>query len=236
MMKLFAAAAALSAYVAATPIDLQDQPTGSQVTIQDSTYSGSGCPQGSVSTILSEDHTAITLGFDSFQVFIGPNVKPQDKSKNCAIHLGIRYPGGFQLSVVDATFHGYARLDDGVTASLYTTYFFSHAASKTANSRSELRGSQYRNGKMYDKTDVIEMASTVWSPCGSNGLLNVNNRIALVSSNNNAQGELSTDDATIKFSQKLAVQWRRCDERRSAYVDGTVVEFGDFNSTVSDMA
>jgi len=235
----FLAVAAFSAYAAASPIEAipADSPPRSQIQIGMSTYSGNGCPQGSVSTIVSDDRSTVTFGFDSFQAFIGPKAKQQDGAKNCALHLNLRYPGGFQMSVMDSTFHGYARLDDGVTAALITSYFFSQDASHSAHSRSELRGPEYRNGKIYEKKDVINTASVVWSPCGANGILNINNRIALSSNNRNAEGEISTDDATIKFTQKVAVAWRRCNGKRAAYViEEPEFELNGLNSTVTEKA
>jgi hypothetical protein len=47
--------------------------------------------------------------------------------------LNLKYPGGFQYAVVDATYHGWARLDDGVTGSFITTYYFSQDAGKTVS-------------------------------------------------------------------------------------------------------
>jgi hypothetical protein len=64
---------------------------------------------------------------------------------------------------------------------------------------------------MYTKEDKIQNNSVVWSPCGANGILNINNRISLDNRNNrNGQGEISNDDATVRFEQKLLIQWRRC--------------------------
>jgi hypothetical protein len=78
-------------------------------------------------------HTSqvITYGFDQFQTYIGPGTAPSDRSKNCQLHLNLKYPGGFQYAVLDATYHGWARLDEGVTGSFITTYYFSQDAGKT---------------------------------------------------------------------------------------------------------
>jgi len=111
---------------------------------------------------------------------------------------------------MQATYHGYARLDAAVTGNFYSTYFFSQDASHTASTKTSISGSAYVGGQVYQKSDTVENASTVWSPCGATGILNVNNRIALTSSNNNAAGELSDDDATVQFTQKVLVQWRTC--------------------------
>jgi hypothetical protein len=112
---------------------------------------------------------------------------------------------------MEATYHGYARLDPSVTGTFYSTYYFSQNASNTASSRTTISGAAYVDGQVYQKTDSVENASIVWSPCGTTGILNVNNRIALtVPSGSSASGELSDDDATVKFTQEVLLQWRTC--------------------------
>ncbi|OCL13405.1 hypothetical protein AOQ84DRAFT_359804 [Glonium stellatum] len=192
-------------------------PSPDQITILDSSTSGNGCPQGSVSTIMSPDKTVVTFGFDSFQTYIGPNTKPSDHSKNCQIHLSLKYPGGFQYSVLDVTYHGYARLDPGVTGSFYSTYFFSQAAENTESTRSDISGPNLVNGQVYTKNDKVESTAIVWSPCGTTGILNINNRIALTANSTTAAGELSDDDATVSFTQQLHVSWRPCTTSTSPY-------------------
>ncbi len=64
--------------------------------------------------------------------------------------------------------------------------------------------------KYYTKDDSIKSASVVWSPCGANGTLNVNNPISLTVNSPNATGELLDDDAAIAFTQQLNLQWATC--------------------------
>ncbi|KAH7378257.1 hypothetical protein BKA66DRAFT_532895 [Pyrenochaeta sp. MPI-SDFR-AT-0127] len=186
-------------------------PDPSQITIVDTSYSGNGCPQGSVSTSTSPDKTVITYGFDAFQTYIGPGTVPADRSKNCQLHLNLKYPGGFQYAVVDATYHGWARLDEGVTGSFITTYYFSQDAGRTSTTRmTATGGGALALGQVYTKQDTIETTATVWSPCGTTGILNINNRIALTAKNSSQAGELSNDDATVAFTQQLHVAWKKC--------------------------
>lgn len=208
----------------ATPVPQSGTaPDPSQITILDSSYSGNGCPQGTVSTSTSPDKTVITYGFDAFQTYIGPGTKPADHSKNCQLHLNLKYPGGFQYAVVDATYHGWARLDEGVTGNFITTYFFSQDAGKTSTTRmTATGGGALANGQVYTKQDKIETTATIWSPCGTTGLLNINNRIALTSKNSQASGELSNDDATVAFTQQLHVSWRPCTPGQGSSGDDTI--------------
>ncbi|KAF2030990.1 hypothetical protein EK21DRAFT_111439 [Setomelanomma holmii] len=210
-------------------------PPQDQITIKDTTYSGNGCPQGSVSTSTSDDKTVITYGFDQFQTYIGPGTTPADRSKNCQLHLNLNYPGGFQYAVVDATYHGWARLDENVTGSFITTYYFSQDAGTTQTTRSSFTGGgPLLNGQVYTKQDSVETTATIWSPCGSNGILNINNRIALTSTQSTAAGELSNDDATVAFTQQLHVAWRKCTPGSGAGSGGdNTIGIGQPNSDVT---
>ncbi|EPE33386.1 hypothetical protein GLAREA_06399 [Glarea lozoyensis ATCC 20868] len=194
-----------------TPLERRDAgPPLDQITIVDSGYSGNGCPQGSVSTTLSPDKTLITFGFDKFQTFIAPGLSPAEKTKQCQLHLSLKYPGGFQYAVTDATYHGYARLDASVTGTFLSTYYFSQSASQTCTTRSSISGPGWLLGDVYTKHDQVETTATIWSPCGATGLLNINNRIALTSSTASGTGEVSNDDATVAFTQQAHVSWRQC--------------------------
>ncbi|KAM7188399.1 protein of unknown function (DUF4360) domain containing protein [Rhypophila sp. PSN 637] len=211
------AAFLLPALVAASPIaqvssdGWADGPDPKQIQIVSVSFSGNGCPQGSVSTSISPDKTVITFGFDRFQTYIGPGVSPAEKTKNCQLHLNLKYPGGFQFSVVESTYHGYAQLDKGVTGTFYSTYYFSQDAPATTTTQTSISGGGiWAQGQVYTKADKIPTASYIYSPCGASGILNVNNRIALTSTNSTATGTVSDDDATVAFTQQVNLNWRTC--------------------------
>ncbi|KAF2646297.1 hypothetical protein P280DRAFT_386932 [Massarina eburnea CBS 473.64] len=217
----------------ATPVPQSGTaPDPGQITIIDSAYSGNGCPQGSVSTTTSPDRTVITYGFDQFQTYIGPGSKQSDHSKQCQLHLNLKYPGGFQYAVVEATYHGWARLDQGVTGTFLTSYFFSQDAAKTSTTRMTASGGgSLVDGQVYTKQDKIETTAVVWSPCGTTGILNVNNRISLTSSNSSAYGELSNDDATVAFTQQVHVAWQACKPGSGSGSGSDIIGIGGKPST-----
>ena len=188
-----------------------DMPDPKDIQIVSASFSGNGCPQGSVSTSISPDRTVITFGFDGFQTYIGPGTAVSDRTKNCALHLNLKYPGGFQFAVVDSTYHGYAQLDQGVTGTFYSTYFFSQDASATTTTQTSITGGGvWAKGQVYTKADSIPTASLIFSPCGATGILNINNRIALQSSNSKASGSITDDDATVAFTQQINISWAKC--------------------------
>lgn len=188
-----------------------DAPDPKQIQITSAASSGNGCPQGTVSSTISPDKTVVTFGFDGFQTYIGPGYDPTAKTKNCQLHLNLKYPSGFQFAVVEATYHGYALLEKGVTGTFFSTYYFSQDAKATTTTQTSIQGGGiWEQGQVYTKADRIPTASYIWSPCGASGILNVNNRIALTSSNRTAIGEITDDDATIAFTQQLNIGWRSC--------------------------
>jgi len=204
----------LPALAAASPLELRNTPGNpdpSQITISSATASGNGCPQGSFSTTISTDKTVVTFGFDGFQTYIGPGTAVSDHTKNCQIHLSLKYPGGFNFAVVDATYHGYAQLDDGVTGTFLSTYYFSQDASATVTTQTTISGGGlWAAGQVYTKADTVPTASYIFSPCGANGILNVNNRIALTAKNTSVSGTISDDDATVAFTHTVHLQWFQC--------------------------
>jgi hypothetical protein len=120
--------AALTLAVSADQSLEAQAPANASITIGAITYSGTGCPLNSVSSILSEDKTLVTFGFDSFQATIGPTSAPGDSRKNCNIVLQLLFQNGFQLAIAETVYHGYTRLDDGVNAKFTTEYDYKFSA------------------------------------------------------------------------------------------------------------
>jgi hypothetical protein len=73
----------------------------------------------------------------------------------------------------------------------------------------------FRNpGKPFQKVDTANDKTFIWSPCGEEGILNVNNILSVSDDaqdpNSKLRGEVSTYDATIEFKQEVAIIWRKC--------------------------
>ncbi|PKS13134.1 hypothetical protein jhhlp_000476 [Lomentospora prolificans] len=205
-MRFFAGLLALPVVVLATG------PPADQIRIASVTHSGNGCPQGSVSNSINEERTIITLGFDRFQTYIGPGTSPQDRSKNCQIHVNLKYPSGFSFAVVDSVYHGFAQLDSGVTGDFLSTYFFSSDAAATCTTRTSIKGGGiWADGQVYTQQDSVPATNVIRSPCGgSDAILNINNRISLSSTKSSASGMITNDDTTLSLTQQVNIKWYEC--------------------------
>ncbi|PGH32658.1 hypothetical protein GX50_04574 [[Emmonsia] crescens] len=154
----------LPALALARPVE---SPRPDKIQIVDTARSGNGCPQNTVSTVLSKDH-----------------------SKSLE---GLLYPGGFHFPILDAAYHGFARLDEGVTADFLSSYYFSQSAASTSITRGSISGPAWLKGNVYVRNDKVANGALIWSPCGSEGILNINNRISFTSQSPKASGELSSE-------------------------------------------
>lgn len=205
-MRFSSALALLPAVVLASP------PPADQVKIVAITHSGNGCPQNTVATTVNSDRTVITLGFDSFQTYIGPGTSVRDRSKNCQIHLTLSYPEGFSFAVMQSVYHGFALLEPGTTGDFLSTYYFSSDADETCTTRSRIEGNDFwSEGQVYTQEDLVPAANMVRSPCGgSTAMLNINNRVSLLSTVSTAAGMISNDDQTLALTQQIHIDWFPC--------------------------
>lgn len=202
-------AQALAAALPSNNVELPGaSPDPSQVQIVGLTYGGTGCPSGTVSSVLSDDRTIMTLIFDAYVAAIGPGIRITDARKNCQLNINLRYPGGFQYSIFSADYRGYAYLEEGVTGTQRSAYYFSGQLEQTVT-ETQWVGPLDEDYVLHDEADST---SIVWSPCGQNGALNINSQVRLTSTNPNATGLLTSDSLDASFRQVVYVQWQKCEE------------------------
>ena len=114
-----------------TPRQTNDEkPPRGTFNLESLTYSGSGCPSGTVHPITTASEDIVTMGLDAFWAQIGPNAPASDAAKSCQVNINVNFPAGWQMTVVDSTWHGFIQMDEAVTADFYSEYFFSNDAAK----------------------------------------------------------------------------------------------------------
>ncbi|TPX13747.1 uncharacterized protein E0L32_005950 [Thyridium curvatum] len=184
-------------------------PSGHEVQIEGISFAGSGCPAGSVAGQLASDLTTITLLYDSFVAQAGKDIKPTDYRKNCQLNVKLRYPSGWQFSVFRADYRGYASLPKGDTGTCKATYYFS-GEQKQISSTMTIKGPFDDN---YLKSDSFGTESTVWSPCGQEGMLNINSEVRITPLDSTTPALLTVDSTDLKFTQIHYLQWQTCNRK-----------------------
>lgn len=151
----------------------------------------------------------MTLIFDSYVASVGPGVAITESRKNCQLNVGIFYPPGFQFSLFQADYRGYAGLDAGVNGTQKSTYYFS-GQTQQVSTESDFVGPMDQD---YLFTDKAYSTSVVWSPCGAEGLLNINSQVRVNTNSKTASGQLTTDSIDTKFTQILYLNWQTCNQK-----------------------
>ncbi|KAH8655280.1 hypothetical protein BX600DRAFT_515112 [Xylariales sp. PMI_506] len=195
-----------SSSTSSSPPQNTGSPAPSGVQIEGISYAGSGCNAGSVAGALSDDASTITLLYDSFVAQTGQGIQPSEARKNCQLNVQLRLPQGWQFSVFKADYRGYAYLQPGDTGVIKATYYFSGDSTQVSSAMT-LNGAYDDN---YLKEDTFGLESTVWSPCGEEGLLNINSEVRVTPANVNDSTLLTVDSTDLKFTEVHYLQWEQC--------------------------
>lgn len=173
-------------------------------------WSGNGCPQGTVEFDPSDadQQGAGPVVFRRFYNAIGPEVDPTSKTKNCQAHFNVKnIESGWQFAVKNLKVRGYADFDQGITLTVYATSYFSQNARDTVTQQFSKVGA-YKGGLAIDVP--FDETTGPWSPCGSTGILNVNFRTAFTSSNRAANGYFGAGDGVPYVTESIEYVWRKC--------------------------
>ncbi|KAJ3389492.1 hypothetical protein HDU92_000989, partial [Lobulomyces angularis] len=161
---------------------------------------GSGCPQGTVSAILSSDELVLT--YDSLTAAIGPGIPIGESRKNCQLATQFTVPAGWQFSFDSINYRGYLQVDENVTAQLRGEYRFQ--GSSVASTITSL--SQMDNGSY---SIIDEFTNVVWSQCNHRSFLYINSLIRL-NGPAGQSGIITVDPANQQVTQIYGIKWKRC--------------------------
>lgn len=169
---------------------------------------GSGCPPGSATYLLNNDHTAVTIVFSQFAAQAGPGIAISENRKNCQASLNMHIPQGFSFAVVDVDYRGYYELDAKVKGLHDATYYFQGQIVQS-EATSTLVGPV--NGANYVYRDEFNLSPTVYAPCGQDSVLNINTMVRVDNSQNTAGFGYMTDDSIdASIAVTLNFQWLKC--------------------------
>ena len=166
---------------------------------------GTGCPQGSVSAVLSPDRKTLSVLFDQYLVEAGRSVGRNVDRKSCNLAIPVHVPNGYSISLFKVDYRGFNSIPSGAMSRLNVNYFF--AGSQGQNYNKTFYGPVTNN---YFLSSSVVGSSLVWSPCGADTNLRINSDL-LVSTNQYGEQTMSTVDSTdIKSGLIYYIQMRRC--------------------------
>ena len=181
----------------------------SSATVTSSSWSGNGCPQGTVEFLPGNPDGTLDTGYVVLRRYftaIGSGTGPTDRTRNCQAHINVNdIPAGWQFAVKNVKVKGYYDIQNA-TLTVFATAYFSQNPRDTMTRQvaHQLQGSGPLN------MDILFDDAGPWSPCGSTGILNVNFRTSFTSPNSNARGYFGPGDGVPYVTEKIEYQWRRC--------------------------
>ena len=165
MIKVKNALLAASLVIASAQV-AQAAPDLGAVSIQEVGYAGNGCPAGSASVVISDDHKSVSVLFDSYIAEAGGEGQGTFSRKKCDLAFGLKIPEGISVSLFDADYRGYTELPRGSRADFTRDYFFAGSQGPSLSNR--WTGARSDEFLIKDQLNVL---ANVWSPCGADVIL-----------------------------------------------------------------
>ncbi|RVD84817.1 uncharacterized protein DFL_003156 [Arthrobotrys flagrans] len=172
------------------------------VSIDKIIYGGTGCPRDSAYVNLASDKQSFTAYFGRFTAFINTD-SIRDARKFCQLSLAVNVPAGWQFTVVQTSFTGYANLGPNVVATHTSTAYFAGSTDEQSFS-TPIYGPTDRDFSI-QSTSIVGTGG--WSPCGTQSLLNIKSELRL---SGDGYGAIRETKATGNVSRIYALQWRTC--------------------------
>ncbi|QDS67691.1 hypothetical protein FKW77_005370 [Venturia effusa] len=208
LIALFAAlATALPAAEPEAAGPTKEAPNPHDIRIDGLKLSGSGCPQGSVAALLSENGQVVTIGYDKYIAATGPDIAATEARKNCQVFFNLFYPQGWSYTIATSDFRGYVDQEHTCSTTLGVTNFFS-------GDQQQVTGTATIRGKFHDnyiRTAAVATGTTVHAKCGAKGPTFVSNSQVYVKCTDKKESAMASVDSQVaKFEIKYNVHWKKC--------------------------
>jgi hypothetical protein len=191
------------------PVPITDQ----SVHITDLNFNGTGCRNGgsdATGRLYDTNNDGLPDQFEVlFSTYIaeqGPDVSPAQRRKNCNMTVQLFLPQGFQFSIANVLYLGFADLPGGVSGTQRSEYEFINLSNRV-RLQTLINGPYTDN---YRREDVLGVASRVWSPCGTNAPLSIRSEVFLTGPRS-LPASMTLDQVTGKVTQIYGLTWKRCD-------------------------
>lgn len=179
-------------------------------------YSGTGCPNGSATAVLSPDGRTLSVLFDSYVAEAGNHIGTTRDAKGCQINIPFSVPMGYAVQVVKLDYRGFTALPAGSRSTFGAGFRFLEINGRTTAARRVLRANVMVGPRSENFTLTSMIPKSEFSPCGQNFILAAESHLN-VQSNRAGEQALSTVDSldAVQTPVKYSLRWVRCETGRS---------------------
>ncbi|SPO06545.1 uncharacterized protein DNG_09235 [Cephalotrichum gorgonifer] len=175
------------------------------VEITSVSVAGVGCEPDTFNTSISEDGSAATFSFSTYESAIGASVAAEDREKHCQLFVKARFPVGCTSASISTTYHGSATLDSEAAGVLAPDYVISSGelTDKTPQA-SFLSGSKFKSGDGFERVDETEAKVTVDKEENQEVEFVVRSRTFIETTASGQEATVTADDVTVKITDLKA--------------------------------
>ena len=168
---------------------------------------GSGCPIGTVDSILSPDKKSLSILFDGFVLEAGPMIGKKMDRKNCTLAIPVHVPNGLSVSLLAVDYRGYNYLPSKAQSQFRAEYFFAGKRGPRISKTFRGRGLVDEDYTISNKLAVI---ASSWSKCGEDVNLRINSSMRLRNMNRHEDAMSTLDSIDLKAGIVYKLQFRKC--------------------------
>ncbi|MBF0315325.1 MAG: DUF4360 domain-containing protein [Oligoflexia bacterium] len=171
------------------------------ITLNAPSYRGNGCPQGTLSAILSPDQTSLSLLFDNYVTVAGGTSGNKIDAKSCNIMIPINVPSGYSIAIIKSDYRGFLNVPDGADCDMQVNFFFhGHAGNFKHERRWDDRDQRAsRHNQDFFLSHEIRENLRSWSKCENKQInlqVDSNLRVRTNRQNEEVYASLDTIDMT----------------------------------------
>lgn len=178
-------------------------------------YGGSGCPQGSISAILSPDQRTLSVLFDAYVARAGGDTGQPRSALNCKLKIPFNVPAGYRVQVVKMDYRGFISVPLGANAVFSASVHYLEKDGRPTKTPKFRRGKIFKGPRQEEVMLTSFLRGQHWSPCGQSFVLMAESRLA-VNTNPSHDDALSAIDSmdAVQKPVRYSLRWQKCNAER----------------------
>lgn len=175
-------------------------------------YGGNGCPQGTVSAVVSPDQRVLSVLFDSHVVEVGGQTGKRRERTTCTVKIPFQVPQGYRVQIVKLDYRGFVSVPKGAQAVVGGGFGYSGVRGKKLNINPRKYKTKFKGPVEQEFILSTLITGPEWTPCGESFALETE-AILNMKANQNAETAISTIDSMDAEQNpvRVSMRWKRCD-------------------------
>ena len=187
------------------------------VFIENISYEGAGCQEGTVQSQITSDHRIVGLLFNSFGLQVDGRMTGE-QSIHCNIQVTVDVPPEYAVALSSVNLGGLLVLPKGAGGSLESQYFMSGQASKTGINKTWFNDEKdwavesfYLSSRPIEEEPSEEKLAEeelIFSNCGENAVIDINTKLERFSNDGVMLGSVQVNSMANTLA--IEYEWREC--------------------------